>query len=480
MAIRPWHAGPRCWFDSDCYHSRCMAPRTARGVHPGTASRQGSRIGPLLLFGWALVATVLTAGPERIAGWLTERLAPELPPPVEASPVAVYGPPVEVGALPGWAGDDVSEALPALLRSCGRLLGQAADRPLKPVELGGTPGDWRPLCGALRGLGDAAGEEEVRAVIERELVAVPLSRADAPDAGGPTGRRRELDAAHRPLHRLLRAPASWQPSPQRALQRAAVHAAVRPRHGRPGPVPRRSAGPPGWPGGFAAGNLEPYDDREEIASGSLAGRGLELIWVDDAIDAFFLHIQGSGRVELDDGSMFRVGYAAQNGHPYHAIGRTLVDWGELKLEEVSLQSIDAWLRTHPDRAGEVMATNDSYVFFRQIRGEGPIGAQGVALTPERSLAVDRQHVPLGVPVWLDAMTPAAASEGPDERRQWLLVAQDTGGAIRGSVRGDVFWGAGERARAIAGRMAHRGRYWVLVPRGVADRPHPVGASPRQP
>lgn len=456
-----------------------MAPRTARGVHPGTASRQGSRIGPLLLFGWALVATVLTAGPERIAGWLTERLAPELPPPVEASPVAVYGPPVEVGALPGWAGDDVSEALPALLRSCGRLLGQAADRPLKPVELGGTPGDWRPLCGALRGLGDAAGEEEVRAVIERELVAVPLSRADAPDAGGRPGdgaswtRRIGLFTGYfEPLlHGSRRrserysVPLYTQPSDLVMVDLGRFRDDLR---------GRRVAGR------IRGRNLEPYDDREEIASGSLAGRGLELIWVDDAIDAFFLHIQGSGRVELDDGSMFRVGYAAQNGHPYHAIGRTLVDWGELKLEEVSLQSIDAWLRTHPDRAGEVMATNDSYVFFRQIRGEGPIGAQGVALTPERSLAVDRQHVPLGVPVWLDAMTPAAASEGPDERRQWLLVAQDTGGAIRGSVRGDVFWGAGERARAIAGRMAHRGRYWVLVPRGVADRPHPVGASPRQP
>jgi membrane-bound lytic murein transglycosylase A len=425
------------------------------------------RIALLAAVGWALVATVLAIGPERIAGWLGapwEAGAPDRP---EAAAIPVYGPPVEVAALPGWAGDDVSEALPPLLRSCDRLLAQPADRPLEPSELGGTPGGWRPFCGALRGLGDAAGEE-VRAVIERELVAVPLSRADVPADGRPgeasgwsrriglfTGYFEPLLHGSRRRTERYGVPLYTQPSDLVMVDLGRFRDDLR---------GRRVAGR------VRGRSLEPYDDREAIASGSLAGRGLELIWVDDAIDAFFLHIQGSGRVELDDGSIFRVGYAAQNGHPYHAIGRTLVDWGELTLDEVSLQSIDAWLRAHADRADEVMATNDSYVFFRQIRGEGPIGAQGVALTPERSLAVDRQHVPLGVPVWLDAMTPAAAAENPDERRQWLLVAQDTGGAIRGSVRGDVFWGAGERARAIAGRMAHRGRYWVLVPRGVAAPP----------
>ena len=443
-----------------------MAPRTARGVPPGTASRQGSRIGRLLLFGWALVATVLAAGPERIAGWLIAPFAAEPLAIVEAPEVEVVGTSVEVASLPGWRDDRVAEALPAILRSCGRLSAQPADRPLKPAALGGVAGDWRPFCGALGGLGDASGEEEVRAVIARELVAVPLSRADVPDAAGRPGedagwsRRVGLFTGYfEPLLHGSRSrserysvPLYTQPSDLVMVDLGRFRDDLR---------GRRVAGR------VQGGSLEPYDDREAIAAGALAGRGLELIWVDDAIDAFFLHIQGSGRVALDDGSIFRVGYAAQNGHPYHAIGRTLVDLGELTLGEVSLQSIDAWLRAHPDRAGEVMATNDSYVFFRQIRGEGPIGAQGVPLTPERSLAVDRQYVPYGAPVWLDAMIPAASADDPDERRQWLLVAQDTGGAIRGSVRGDVFWGAGERARAIAGRMAHRGRYWVLVPRGLA-------------
>lgn len=427
------------------------------------------RLALLVAFGWALVATVVAIGPERIVGWLGTPGGAEQSAPTDAAPTGVYGPPVEVASLPGWAADDVSEALPALLRSCDRVLAQPVDRPLKPVELGGTPGDWRPFCGAMRGLGDGAGQEEVSAVIEREMVAVPLARPDEEAAGARPGegsgwsRRIGLFTGYfEPLlHGSRRrsdrygVPLYTQPSDLVMVDLGRFRDDLR---------GRRVAGR------VQGGSLQPYDDREAIASGSLAGRGLELIWVDDAIDAFFLHIQGSGRVALDDGSVFRVGYAAQNGHPYHAIGRTLVDLGELTLEEVSLQSIDAWLREHPDRADEVMATNDSYVFFREIRGEGAIGAQGVALTPERSLAVDRQHVPLGVPVWLDAMVPAAAADAPDERRQWLLVAQDTGGAIRGAVRGDVFWGAGERARAIAGRMAHRGRYWALVPRAVALAP----------
>ncbi|MYB18250.1 MAG: murein transglycosylase [Holophagales bacterium] len=423
------------------------------------------RVAGLLALGWALVATILAVGPDRVAGWLSGRTASAPP---EAVAMAVYGPPVEVASLPGWTGDDVSEALPALLRSCDRLLAQPADRPLKPVELGGTPADWRPFCGALESLAPAGGGG-VRAIVERELVAVAVSRADAGDVGDRPGNasgwlqriglftgyfephlygsRRRSDRYNVPLY--------THPSDLVMVDLGRFRDDLR---------GRRVAGR------VRGGSLDVYDDRQAIATGSLTGRGLELVWVDDAIDAFFLHIQGSGRIELDDETVVRVGYAAQNGHPYHAIGRTLVDLGAMELAEVSLQSIDAWLRANPNRAREVMATNPSYVFFREIRGEGPVGAQGVALTTERSLAVDRQHVPLGVPVWLDAMIPAASPEAPDERRQWLLVAQDTGGAIRGSVRGDVYWGSGERAKSIAGRMAHRGRYWALVPRGLASPP----------
>ena len=227
------------------------------------------------------------------------------------------------------------------------------------------------------------------------------------------------------------------------------------------------------------GRLQPFPSRAEIAAGALAGRGLEMVWVDDPIDAFFLHVQGSGQIVLEDGEIARVGYAAQNGHPYFAIGRELIARGALTRERVSLQSIRAWLEAHPDAAAEVMNRNPSYVFFRRIAGDGPRGAFQVPLTARASLAVDRRHIPLGVPVWLETALPRAdgvAGEAMSWRR--LLVAQDTGGAIRGIVRGDVFFGAGARAAALAGRMKSSGRYYILLPRAVVARgdPWPAGAT----
>jgi membrane-bound lytic murein transglycosylase A len=211
------------------------------------------------------------------------------------------------------------------------------------------------------------------------------------------------------------------------------------------------------------GALVPFPDRGAIEKGALAGRDLELVWVDDPVDAFFLHVQGSGRVRLAEGGELRVGYAAQNGHPYFAIGRDLIERGALRKEEVSMQSIRAWLEAHPDDAAKVMERNASYIFFQELKGDGPLGAEGVPLTPGRSLAVDRELLPLGLPVWLSAGMPGAREGEPDRKLRRLLVAQDTGGAIRGPVRGDVFWGHGDEAAEIAGRMKHRGRLWVLLP-----------------
>ena len=213
------------------------------------------------------------------------------------------------------------------------------------------------------------------------------------------------------------------------------------------------------------GALAPYDTRAEIDQGSLARRARVLAWVTDPIDAFFLHIQGSGRVVLAEGGEMRAGFAAQNGHAYVPIGRVLVERGVLTREQVSMQSIRAWLAAHPDESRALLHANPSYVFFRELDGEGPLGSEGVALTPGRSLAVDRSQIALGVPIWLDAEDPL----DPDRRLQRLMVAQDTGGAIRGIVRGDVFWGAGADAAERAGRMRARGRFWVLLPVAIARR-----------
>lgn len=209
------------------------------------------------------------------------------------------------------------------------------------------------------------------------------------------------------------------------------------------------------------GNLKPYETHGEITAGKLPkSQDKTLVWVDSAVDAFFIQIQGSGMVSMNDGSFMRVGYAGQNGHPYYAIGRELIKRGHLTQRDVSMQSIRAWLEANPEQAQEVMETNKSYVFFRKLDGDGPVGGQGVTLTAERSLAIDQSLIPYGIPVWVDLEHPL-----PDQQPiQRLMVTQDTGGAIRGPVRGDFFWGYGADAEYQAGKMKSKGRYWFLIPR----------------
>jgi membrane-bound lytic murein transglycosylase A len=207
----------------------------------------------------------------------------------------------------------------------------------------------------------------------------------------------------------------------------------------------------------------PYWPRAEMTEERL--RGAELVWVDDPIEAFFLQVQGSGRVRFGDGSMIRVGYADTNGHPYRSIGRVLVDRGELALEQASMQGITAWARANPQRVAELLNQNPSYVFFRELPlgdpSAGPVGALGVPLTPGYSVAVDPRFIPLGAPVVISSEHPAS---GAPLRR--LMLAQDTGGAIRGPLRFDFFWGFGADAAAPAGRQRHDVQAWLLVPRGV--------------
>jgi membrane-bound lytic murein transglycosylase A len=205
--------------------------------------------------------------------------------------------------------------------------------------------------------------------------------------------------------------------------------------------------------------------RAEIEDGALTGRGLELFWIDDPIDAFFLEIQGSGRVRLKNGSTVRVGYDGQNGQPYVPIGRLLVERGIIPRSEATMMAIRDWMNQHPEAGAALRRENPSYVFFRELHGEGPIGAERVVLTAERSLAVDRSFIGLGIPIWVEADERFASAQSV--RR--LVVAQDVGGAIRGPVRGDLFWGTGSAAASRAGVMNARGRYFLLLPRSVAYR-----------
>ncbi|HXF47728.1 MAG TPA: MltA domain-containing protein, partial [Burkholderiaceae bacterium] len=208
----------------------------------------------------------------------------------------------------------------------------------------------------------------------------------------------------------------------------------------------------------------PYWSRGEI-DGNGRLRGQELLWVDDAIEAFFLHVQGSGRVRLPDGSVVRVGYADTNGHPYRSIGAWLIERGELTLAQASMQGIAAWARANPQRVRELLDANPSYVFFRELPlgdpDAGPVGALGVPLTAGVSVAADPQFVPAGAPLVIRSEHPASGT--PLVR---LVLAQDTGGAIRGPLRFDLFWGTGREAGELAGRQRHDVQAWLLVPKGM--------------
>jgi len=364
--------------------------------------------------------------------------------------------PARFADLPGWEADDLGAALAVFRRSCARIdrLPDGAARGGE-AEVAGTAGEWKSACEAAARVpsGDRAA---ARAFFETTFTPVAAS-----NHGERTGL---FTGYYEPTLHGSRTPGGRFTIPlyRRPPELVVVDLGLF----RDEWKGRRIAGR------VEHGSLLPYPDRAEIRAGSLAGRGLELAWVDDPIDAFFLEIQGSGRIELAEGGVLRVGFAAQNGHPYFAIGHDLVERGALKKEEVSLQSIRAWLLAHPVEAPQVMARNRSYVFFEELKGEGPLGAEGVVLTPGRSLAVDLKYLPLGVPVWLDGQAPAmpvGTEKAPDRPLRRLLVAQDTGGAIRGPVRGDVFWGHGEAAAEVAGRMKHPGRIWLLLPKRIAAR-----------
>lgn len=213
---------------------------------------------------------------------------------------------------------------------------------------------------------------------------------------------------------------------------------------------------------------KPYYSHAEIAAGALKGRGLELVWVDDPVMIFFLHIQGSGRVVLQDGRVLHVGYAAQNGHEYVSLGKIFGDENILPKDQINFFTLRKWLYDHPKQAFAMMQRNPSFVFFKILEKEKVVGSIGAELTPWRSLAVDRRFIPYGLPLFLETELPALPGATPALFHR-IMVAQDTGGAIKGPVRGDIFFGSGDSAEYMAGYMKGRGSYSLLVPNEVAHQ-----------
>jgi membrane-bound lytic murein transglycosylase A len=370
----------------------------------------------------------------------------EKKPPVEA-PARLVLSPVAFDDMPGWAEDQLSEALPAFARSCARLAGQPAERPVGPDGLGGRVGDWRPACRALAAL-PAGDDTAARVALEAQFTPF-LAQDNARETGLLTGYyEAELRGALFPGG-PYKVPVYGKPADLVTVNLGLFRADLKGRR---------------VVGRVEDGRLVPYHTRRAIDGGVLGEGALELLWADDPVDVFFLHVQGSGRARLPDGSERRIGFAASNGHDFFAIGRALIEEGKVPPEQASMQGIRAWLRAHPEEARAIMERNARYIFFRWIEGEGPIGAQGVALTPGRSLAVDPAFLPLGVPIFLDTTWPAR-----DRPLRRLVVAQDVGGAIKGPLRADFYWGSGEAALKEAGRMKQELRLYLLLPKAVAER-----------
>ncbi|MFA9216918.1 MAG: murein transglycosylase A [Sphingomonadaceae bacterium] len=352
-------------------------------------------------------------------------------PATPAAPAAMQLVPGSFADLPGWSKDDVRAAWPAFLSSCSVLGKQML---------------WKESCAIARGV-NGGDEQAVRTFFEAFMVPNQVIAPDGAKDGLITGYYEPLLRGARKKGGAFQTPLYKVPEDLITVDLASVYPELKGMRLR---------------GRLVGKKLVPYSTRAEIERAD--GPGKELLWVDDPVESFFLQVQGSGRVQLaDTQETVRVAYADQNGHPYKSIGRYLVDKGELTLEQASAQGIKAWIAANPNRMQELFNVNPSYVFFKEERlpdpKVGPKGALGVPLTPRRSVAIDASQLPLGAPVYLATTQPN--SEIPLQR---LMMAQDTGGAIRGAIRVDYFFGFGGDAAESAGRMKQRGAVWVLLPK----------------
>jgi membrane-bound lytic murein transglycosylase A len=359
--------------------------------------------------------------------------APAQPPATGPAPAA--GPvlrPVAFNAMPGWDRDDVREAWPAFLTSCEVMVKRAA---------------WKEPCTVARTV-DANSAGAIRTFFEAFFVPHQVFNPDGTDNGLITGYYEPLLNGARKRGGPYQTPLHRAPDDLLTIDLGSVYPELKNMRLR---------------GKLVGNKVVPYPARAELTQ-SAAMTGNELVWVDNPIDAFFLQVQGSGRVQFaDTKEVVRIAYADQNGHPYRSIGRYLVDKGELTMDQASAQGIKAWLAANPRRQQELLNANPGYVFFKEEKltdpRKGPKGALGVPLTPQRSVAVDPNFIPLGAPVFLSTTHPG--SNAPLQR---MMLAQDTGGAIKNAVRADYFWGFGAEAGEKAGKMKQRGMLWVLLPR----------------
>jgi membrane-bound lytic murein transglycosylase A len=352
--------------------------------------------------------------------------------------------PVKINELAGWAQDDHAKALQTFQRSCQEIL-TTAHGFKRAATFGGELSDWSMLCQ------QALTATDPKQFFETNFIALKVNDPERPQ-GLYTGYYEPEAEGSLVKTSEYQVPVYNKPADLKALDEQAQKQ-VGLAYGR-----------------IVDGKPEAYATRKEIEQGALDGKGLEICWLKSWVDAFFIHIQGSGRVKLPDGKIIRLAYAAKTGQPYTGIGHVLLEKGVGTKETMSMEFLRGWMSDHPAEARELMWNNRSYIFFRAIdvpsADLGALGAQQVNLTPLRSLAVDRSIWMFGTPIWIDTTTPLEAGSKPF---QHLMVAQDTGTAIKGHVRGDVYWGWGEEAAFNAGHMKSAGSMVVLLPKLVAAR-----------
>jgi len=343
------------------------------------------------------------------------------------------GGPVAWSSLRNWNADHQGAAWQGFLKSCEKLRER----------------QWQEVCALAEGSGELS-DAEARAFFETHFEARPIYAEGGETQGLITGYYEPLLKGSWERSDEFRYPLYGVPEDLLVVDLGAVYPQLKNLRLR---------------GKLDGNRVVPYYDRAQLDDDRELLQGREILWVNSPVDLFFLHVQGSGLVELTDGSVVAVGYAEQNGHPYQSIGRVLVEMGELQQQDVTLFTIREWLKANPSRAARILASNPSYVFFelRDAAAAAPTGALNVTLTPRRSIAVDRNVIPLGAPVWLQTTLPDAAQSPLNQ----LMLAQDTGGAIKGHVRADVFWGRGDEAERMAGLMKQQGELFVLLPRGYS-------------
>ena len=395
-------------------------PRVVHAADSSAVVRTDSPIAPLIVS--PAVSLIVFLFRRLRAALLAVALAP-------AVCIASERLPLAPDQLPGWDGDTLAGLHRAIERQC------ALPRPPQP---------WPALCPAL------PPADALKEWLGANFVAWPLARAD----GAPG----LLTGYYEPV---LEGSRSREHDGQAPLYRPPLDL-VRGPDGRRMRAPASTGAAPPAAAAASPGALQPYPARAEIEAGRLL-EGRELVWLDDPVEAFFLQVQGSGRVRLRDGSTMRVGFADHNGQPYYPIGRELVARGALAPEAVDADAIKAWLRAHPGEAGDVMRRNRRYVFFRELPGgeDGPPGSLGVSLTPMRSVATDPAQVPPGALLFIDSTHP---DDGAPLQR--AVLSQDRGAAITGAARADLFWGSGDAAGRLAGRTKQPLRMWLLWPKGL--------------